>query len=158
MVECRPIYVRKAVTKEEEEKYANDQSTGETGAAPAFYEAEIARIAEMPAAARRVPSGEDDDAEEAELGFAESGARALDERKGSHGLHPRRRPQPAGALDGAGARGPREGLAGRAVPHRARDAGLPGDRIAAARPFQVRDEDAEGGEEVREATNEKASG
>ena len=41
-------------------------------------------------------------------------------------LHRRRRPQPAGALGGADPRRPRQGLAGRALPHRARQPGYAG--------------------------------
>ena len=47
----------------------------------------------------------------------------LSQRQGSDGLHPRRRPQPAGALHRAGPRRPRPRPARRAVPHRPRHAG-----------------------------------
>src|SRR5437764_314691 len=44
-----------------------------------------------------------DDAEEAQLGPSEGRARTPDRRFGGQRLHPRRRSQPAGALDRAGA-------------------------------------------------------
>src|ERR671932_877209 len=54
-------------------------------------------------------------AAKAELGSAEGCARPADERDGDHELHPRRGPQPAGALGRAGSRRPRQGPAGRAL-------------------------------------------
>src|SRR3984885_15244118 len=53
--------------------------------------------------------------EEAELGASEGRPREADEPGRGHGLHSRRGPQPAGALDGAGARRPCEGPARCAV-------------------------------------------
>ena len=86
----------------------------------------------LPAEARRLPAGEDEDAEEAELGAAQGGPRAADERQRSDGLHSGRGPQPAGALDRARPRRPREGSAGRALPHHPRHAGLRGRGRTAA--------------------------
>ena len=71
------------------------------------------------------------DAEEAELGAPEGGPRAADERHRGHGVHPGRRAQPAGALDRRDPRRPREGPAGRALPHRPRHRSTPpGSRTA----------------------------
>ena len=65
-----------------------------------------------PAAARRLHARLHHDAEEAELGAAQGRPRAADQRHGGHGLHPRRGPQPAGALRRARPRRPRQGPAG----------------------------------------------
>src|SRR6476646_591894 len=56
-----------------------------------------------------LPAGSDDDPEEAELGPSEDLPRAPNEWDGGHGLYPRRRPQPAGALGRADPRRPGEG-------------------------------------------------
>ena len=94
----------------------------------------------LSAEARRVPAGQDHDPQEAELGPAQGRPRAAVQRQGSHRLHPRRRPQPAGALDRAGPRRPRPRPARRALPHRPRHARLPGRRRPQAGPLQVRRE------------------
>ena len=86
-----------------------------------------------PAAARRVPARVHADAEEAELGAAQGRARAAHQRQRGHRLHPGRRPQPAGALGRARPRRPREGSAGRPLPHRARHARHDGRRRTATR-------------------------
>src|SRR4051812_35874425 len=72
--------------------------------------------------ARGLHPGVHDHAEEAELGSAQGLPRAPDEPDGGHRLHPRRGPQPAGALRRARARRPRQGPAGRALQGRPRDA------------------------------------
>src|SRR3546814_12009121 len=53
-------------------------------------------------------------------------------------VHRRRRPQPAGALGGADPRRPRQGPAGRALPHRARLARRRRRDQAPQEPLQVR--------------------
>src|SRR6266540_4090170 len=58
-------------------------------------------------APRRVHAGLHAHPEEAELGAAQGRPGAADHRDGGHRLHPRRRPQPPGALDRARARRPR---------------------------------------------------
>src|SRR3954451_14301562 len=75
-----------------------------------------------PAAARRLHACLHDHAEEAELRAAQGRPRAPDQLDGGHGVHPRRGPQPAGALRRARARRPRQGPAGRALQGRPRDA------------------------------------
>ena len=75
-----------------------------------------------PAAARRLHACLHDHAEEAELRAAQGRPCAPDQLDGGHGLHPRRGPQPAGALRRARARRPRQGPAGRALQGRPRDA------------------------------------
>ena len=75
------------------------------------------------------------DAEEAELRAAQDRARPALERQGDHRLHPRRGPQPAGALDRAGARRPRARPARCALPHPARHARRLGRRRPPAEPL-----------------------
>ncbi len=60
--------------------------------------------------------------ENRELGPAQDRAHQADQRRRGHRLHPRRRPQPAGALDRHDPRRPREGPARRALPHHPRRA------------------------------------
>ena len=60
--------------------------------------------------------------EEAELRAPQGGARSTHQRHGGDRLHPRRGPQPPGALRGAGARRTRQGPAGRPLQGRARHA------------------------------------
>src|SRR5215218_9822436 len=75
-----------------------------------------------PAAARRLHACLHDHAEEAELRAAQGRPCAPDQLDGGHGVHPRRGPQPAGALRRARARWPRQGSPGRALQGRPRDA------------------------------------
>src|SRR5579859_6690136 len=109
---------------------------------------EVARIDGLPGKARGVHPRVHANAEETELRAAQSGARAADELGGSDHLHSRDRAQPAGTLDRAGARRAREGFAGRALPHRARNAGRGGSRESQAGPVEVRSKAPEGGAEV----------
>ena len=79
--------------------------------------------------------------EEAELGAAQGRARPADERDGGHRLHPRRGPQPAGALRRARPRRPRQGPAGRPLQGRSAARSTPSgvaDRKQA--PLEVRRE------------------
>ena len=90
------------------------------------------------AEARRLHARVYDHAEEAELGAAEGRPRPADERHGSRRLHPRRGPQPPGALGRADPRRPRQGPPGLPLqgdPGRAR---LVGRRRPQAGPLQVR--------------------
>ena len=66
----------------------------------------------LAAAARRLHARLHHHPEEAELGPAQGRPRPPDHRHRGHGVHPRRRPQPPGALDRAGPRRPREGPPG----------------------------------------------
>src|SRR4029077_6400 len=112
---------------------------------------EVARADGMSGEAGRVHSRVHPNAEEAELGAAQSGARALDECGGSDDVHSGHRAQLAGTLDRAGARRPREGLAGGSLSHRARNAGRGGRGEPQARALEVRREAAQGGAgEVKE--------
>ena len=95
----------------------------------------------LPAEAGRLPAGQDDDAQEAELGPAEDRPRAAVQRQGSHRLHPRRRAQPAGALDRARPRRPCPRPARRALPRRPRRARHAGRRRPQASPQPVRSEE-----------------
>ena len=101
-------------------------------------------LAGMPAEARRLHPRLHPDAQEAELGAAQSRPRSPDQRNRSHDLHSRRRPQPAGALDRADPRRPREGSAGRALSRDSRHAGCGRRRQPQAEPFEVRSQAAEG--------------
>src|SRR3954447_19613079 len=70
----------------------------------------------MPAEARRVPLGANDDAQEAELGAAKDHARAAVERQGSNRVHSGRRPLAARAQHRARARRAYPGFARCALP------------------------------------------
>ena len=74
------------------------------------------------AAARRVHARRDRHAQEAELGAAQDRQGPADQRDGGHHLHPRRGPQPSGALGRPRPRWPREGPAGRPLQGRPRHA------------------------------------
>jgi len=63
------------------------------------------------------------DAEKAELGPAENRTSAAQQRQGSHGIHPGRRPQPSRALDRAGPGRAVFATCGRALPGRSGYAG-----------------------------------
>src|ERR1043166_8491061 len=85
----------------------------------------------MSAEARRLHPRLHDDAEEAELGAAQSRARPAHQRHRGDVLHSRRWPQPAGALGGADPRHARFDRRARAAPE----------------PVQIRREEAEVGTE-----------
>ena len=70
LVVCALLCVIGFREKERKERYADDQSTGETGPQPLAREAQIPCVAEVSATPRRVPAGQDDDPEEAELRLA----------------------------------------------------------------------------------------
>jgi len=131
--------------KKKREDCADVFATGTHGPRRHHQQDEVARVDGLPGEARGVHPRVYADAEEAEFGAAESGARAADERGGSDHVHSGDRAQLARALDRAGARGPREGSAGSALPHRARNAGRRGRREPQARTLEVRREAAEGG-------------
>src|SRR6266446_5294396 len=89
-------------------------------------------------------------AEETELRAAQSGARAFDQLGGSDYVHSGHRAQLARALHRAGARRAREGPAGRALSHRARNFGCRGRRESQAGTLEVWSEAAQGSAEVKE--------
>ena len=103
--------------------YADDQSARATPSPESGRQDQDAGPPRRTAKAGRLHARLHGDAEEAELRPAQGRARAPDQPDGGHGLHPRRRPQPAGALGRADPRRPRQGPAGRALqghPRRAR--------------------------------------
>ena len=67
---------------------ADDQPTGPQGPPQDAEPEQVAGSRQVPPEARRVPRREDADAQEAELGSPQGGARAPLERQGNHGLHP----------------------------------------------------------------------
>src|SRR4051812_41986893 len=81
--------------------HADDQPVSPQAAGAAAEPAEAPGGAGLSPEAGRVPAGENDDAQEAELGAAQGGARAAVERDRGDGLHPGRGAQPSGALDRA---------------------------------------------------------
>src|SRR6476620_8748142 len=92
----------------EEYKSADIQSVGPQGKNGAELQDGQPGPASFTAAPRRLHPRLHPDAQEAEFGVAQGGARAPDERNRSDNVYSRRRPQPAGALDCADPRGPRE--------------------------------------------------
>ena len=96
------------------------------------------RCSRLPVQARGLPPGQDDDAQEAELGAPEGGAGPALQRQGSHRVHRRRRAQPPGTLDRPGPRRPRPRPAGRPLPHRPRRPRQPRRGRPQAGPLQVR--------------------
>src|SRR5258707_1998259 len=111
---------------------------------------EVARVDGLPGKARRVHSRVHANAEETELRAAQSGARAFDQLGGSDYVHSGHRAQLARALHRAGARRAREGPAGRALSHRARNFGCRGRRESQAGALEVWSEAAQGSAEVKE--------
>src|ERR1700732_259628 len=97
----------------------------------------------MPAEARRMHARIHADPEKAELGVAEGGACAAHEWDRSDHVHPRSRTQPAGALDCADPRRPREGSAWRAVSRDSRHAGCGRRRRPHAGTLKVRSKETE---------------
>ena len=100
--------IQQLVRKGRESKPAKAKTAGPEGRAPA---------------PRRVHPRVHEHPEEAELGAAQGRPCAAHQRHRGHGLHPRRGPQPAGALDRARPRRPGEGPPGRPLqdhPRRAR--------------------------------------
>ena len=83
----------------------------------------------------------------------------LTERLRGDLLHPRRRPQSAGALGRADPRRPRERPAGRALPHPSRRARHPGRQRPQAAPFEIRRQaseiDRQGADRCPAATAQK---
>src|SRR6202012_3114814 len=91
----------------------------------------------MPAKARRLHPRLHHDAEEAERRAAQGRQGAPDQRLRSADLYSRRRAQSSGAQRGPDPRRPREGLAGRALPHHPRRAGHPGRQGPQEAPFAL---------------------
>src|SRR6202012_193789 len=100
---------------------ADIQSAGEAGAhGAAVQDREPGGGGGASAAARWAPPRLSADAQEADLGTAQGGPRPAHQRYRGDDVYPRHRPQPAGALDCAYPRRPREGPAGCAVSRGAR--------------------------------------
>ena len=113
---------------------AHDPAAGPQGPAGQDREDQDARAQGEPAAPRRVHARLHDHAQEAELGAAQGRARPPHQRHRGHGLHPGRRPQPAGALDRARPRRPCEGPPGRPLQDHPRLARHPGRQEPQAGP------------------------
>src|SRR5271168_1858361 len=142
--------VDRCVVTDKEDDCADVFTTCTNGTREGSGQDEIARARGLPGKARSVHSRVHADAEETELGFAQGRACAFDELCGSDDIHSWHWPQLARALDRAGARRPREGPAGSAVPHRTRDFGRGGRGESQAGAFEVWGEAAQGcGSEVK---------
>src|SRR5674476_1421829 len=98
----------------------------------------------QPSAARCVHPRLHDDAQEAELGAPQGRSREALQPDGSHRLHPRCRPQPAGALDRARPRRSCEGPARCALQDRARRPRHPGGQgpQAGSQPLRCQEGEA----------------
>ena len=127
--------------------HANHQSARAEGPRARRVEKQGPGAAAEPAEARRVHARVHDDAEEAELRAAQGRQGAAHQRLRGDQLHRRRRPQPAGALGRADPRRPREGPAGRALPHGARQPRHRGRQGPQAGALEVRRQEAQGGRE-----------
>src|SRR5258707_4172242 len=127
------------------------------GAGESSGQDQVAGADGLPGKARGVHSRVHANTEETELGAAQSGARAADEFGGSDHVHSRHRPQLAGALHRAGARRPREGPAGRAVSHRARNIGCGGSGESQAGTLEVLRETAQRGAVIKRKKAMKGS-
>ena len=99
----------------EELERADTESVGPKGTTASQVQDIESGFEFKPAKTRRLHTCLHANAQEAELGFAQGCARALDQSNRSHDLHPRHRPQFAGALDCAHSRRPCERPAGRAL-------------------------------------------
>src|SRR5262245_46186578 len=128
--------------------HADDQPVDPQAARAAAFQAEAPGHAGVPAEARRVPAGQDDDPEKAELGPAKDRPGPAVERDGSDRVHPGRGAQPAGALDRPGPRRRRPRPAGRSQPHHPRRPRRPGSAGPQAGPVEV------WGEEGREISSQ----
>src|SRR5262249_24210380 len=95
------------------------------------------------AAPRRVYARLYADAQKAEFGATQGRPRAPDERDRGHNVHSRRRPQPAGALDCADPRRPRERPPRRSLSRGARHPGCNRRREPQAEEIEVRSEETE---------------
>src|SRR6266508_783255 len=120
------------------ELHAHGKPTCQEGTRRAQVQDEDARAPRCAAEARGLHARLHDDPEEAELGAAEGGARSPDEQHGGHHLHPRRGPQPAGALGRADPRRPGQGPAGDPLQGHPRSAGHGGGLRPPPGPLQVR--------------------
>src|SRR5205814_10007722 len=100
----------------------NDQSTCAERTTQSVGEIEITGLDRLSAAARRLRSGNDADAEEAEFCPAQGGKSAADQWPGSDRLHSVRGSQFAGTLDRASTRRPGKGVTGCALSYCPRDA------------------------------------
>src|SRR5690606_948495 len=113
-----PPMTQYAVLKTTEETRgpdAYDPAAGPKGPPGEDEQDEDAGAEGQPAAAGCLHPRVHDDPEEAQLGAAEGRARPPDQFDRGDRVHPGRGPQPAGALDGAGARRPGKGPTWRAL-------------------------------------------
>ncbi|CAA9497068.1 MAG: SSU ribosomal protein S12p (S23e), partial [uncultured Sphingomonadaceae bacterium] len=117
---------------------ADDQPAGAPRPRAAEGTLQGPRDGGQPAEARRLHPGVHDHPKEAELGAAQGGQGPPDEQPRGDQLHPRRGPQPPGALGGADPRRPRARPAGRALPRAARRARHAGREEPQAVPLEVR--------------------
>ena len=116
------LRVRLTTAECRRESYAHDRAAGQERAQAPEVEDEEPRAEGFSAAPRRLHSRLHHDPEEAELRPAQGRPRPAHERHRGHGLHPRHRPQPPGALHRARARRQGEGPAGSALQDRPRHA------------------------------------
>src|SRR5438552_1032380 len=116
---------------------ADDQSTGAQGPRGPCVEEQGACAQAEPAEARRLHTRVYDDAEETELRAAQGRESPPYQWLRGDQLYRRRRPQLAGTLGGPDSRRPREGSAGRALSHGARQPGHGGRQGSQAGPFEV---------------------
>src|SRR5262249_53865569 len=125
------------------ESDADDQPAHPARPGGTAREEEGACAAAESAKARRVHARLYDDAEEAELGAAQGRQGSPHQWFRSDRLYPRRGTQSARALGGDDPRRPREGPAGRSLPHHPRRARYAGREKPQAAPFEIRRQTAE---------------
>src|SRR5579863_8512149 len=143
---------REARRRKKKRKRADDQSINPGCAGQEALQDDRTGFAGLAAEAGRMHAGEDDDAEEAELGAAQGGACAAVERVRSQHVYTRGRTQPAGAFGGADSRRAGEGPAGGALSRDPRDAGFDRRAGSAQGPFEIRFEETEVGNYVAQRT------
>src|SRR5262245_40607351 len=117
------------------------QPTRAKGSYRAEGEGEDPCPARRAAEAGRLHARVHDHAEKAELGAAQGCPRPLDQRDGGRCVHPRRGPQPPGALGRAHPRRPRQGPPGLSLQGDPRGARLVRRRRSQAGPLEVRREE-----------------
>ena len=105
---------------------ANDQSVDSERAEEIRKKVFCSGTEGVPSEAGSVRAGVYDDAEKAQLGTEEGGARAVDERRGSVRVYSRGGAQPPRALDGADSGRTGEGYSGFSVSHRSGSIGYGG--------------------------------
>src|SRR3954452_1414640 len=129
--------------RKRQERGAHNPAAGPQGPPGQGVEEQDARAEGFAPAPGRVHPRLHDHAEEAELRAAQGRSRAAVERRGGHRVHPRRRPQPPGALDRPGARRTCEGPPGCALQDHPRLARHPGREEPQAGTQPLRREEGE---------------